>query len=187
LLGFLALAVFAALAFAGGAPSDERLVFAFKIAGGIALAEIAVLYYRSAPANRLIVGANLWLVAGGFAAFTEQWWWLKGYQRLGESGLFISMLLVGLATSVFSAVGFAAVHGERRRVHIASVVLLAAVLAALLASVRYRGTVQWAAVVPVIALSWVNRLLRRSLSRGPDTSVKGTSCGKPQAAPYLER
>jgi hypothetical protein len=180
LLGFLALAVFAAMAFGGGAPSDERLVFAFKVAGCIALAELAVLYYRTAPANRLIVGANLWLVAGCFAAFTEQWWWLKGYQRLGESGLFISMFLVGLATSVFSTVGFAAVQGERRRVHIASVVLLAAVLAALLASVRFRGTVQWAAVVPVIALSWVNRLLKRSLSSGRNHSFEPTPNGAAQ-------
>lgn len=177
LLGFLALSVFAALAFGGGATSDERLVFAFKVAGCIALSELAFLYYRTVPANRLIVGANLWLIAGSFAAFTEQWWWLKGYQRLGESGLLISMLLVGLATSVFSAVGFAAVQGERRRVHIASIVLLVAVLAALLASVRFRGTVQWAAVVPVIALSWVNRLLRRSLSNVPNSSLKRTSDG----------
>ncbi len=166
LLGFFALAVFAYLAFSGGASSDERLVFAFKVAGCIALAELAVLFYRAAPANRLIVGANLWLLAGGLAAFAEQWWWLKGYQRLGESGLFVSMLLVGLATTVFSAVGFVAVQGERRRVLIASTVLLAAVLAALLASVRFRGTVQWAAIVPVIALSWVNRLLKRSVSSG---------------------
>lgn len=164
LLGFLALAAFAALAFSGGAPSDERFIFAFKVAGCIALAELAALYFRAVPANRLIVGANLWLLAGSLAAFTGQWWLLKGYQRLGESGLFISMLLVGLSTTAFSAVGFVAVQGERRRVLIASAVLLVAVLAALLASVRFRGTVQWAAVVPVIALSWLDRLLKRFVS-----------------------
>ncbi len=166
LLGFLALAVFATLAFSGGTPSDERFVFAFKVAGGIAFAELAVLFYRAAPANRLIVGANLWLLAGCLAAFAEQWWWLKGYQRLGESGLFISMLLVGLATTFFSSVGFVAAQGERRRVLIASAVLLAAVLAALVASVRFRGSVQWAAVLPVIVLSWVSRLLKRLVSSG---------------------
>lgn len=165
LLGFLALAVFAYLAFSGGAASDERFVFAFKVAGCLALAELAVLFCRAAPANRLIVGANIWLLAGGLAAFAEQWWWLQAYQRLGESGLFISMLLVGLATTAFSSVGFVAAEGERRRVLIASILLLAAVLAALAASVRFRGTVQWAAVVPVIALSWINRLLKRSVGR----------------------
>jgi hypothetical protein len=166
LLGFLALAVFATLAFSSSTPSDERFVFAFKVAGCVALAELAVLFYRAAPANRLIVGANLWLLAGCVAAFAEQWWWLKGYQQLGESSLFVSMLLVGLATTAFSPVGFVAAQGERRRVLIASLVLLAAVTAALVASVRFRGAVQWAAVLPVIALSWVNRLLKRTLSSG---------------------
>lgn len=166
LLGFLALAVFAYLAFSGGAPSDERLVFAFKVAGGVALVELAALSLRAAPANRLIVGANLWLLAGGLAVFTQQWWWLKGYQQLGESGLFISMLLVGLVTTAFSDAGFVAVSGERRKVVLASLVLLAAVVVALLASVRFRGTVQWAAVVPVIALSWLHRFLKRAVKSG---------------------
>ncbi len=111
LLGFLALAVFAALAFSGGAASDERFIFAFKVAGCLAVAELAVLVYRTTPANRLIIGANIWLLAGGLAAFGQQWWLLKAYQRLGESGLFISMLLVGLATTLLSTVGFVAVQG----------------------------------------------------------------------------
>ncbi len=166
LLGFFALAVFAALAFSGGASIDERFVFAFKVAGCLAVAELGFLLYRATPANRLIIGANIWLLAGGLAAFSQQWWLLKAYQRLGESGLFISMLLVGLATTLLSTVGFVAVQGERRRVVTASVVLLAAVVLALLASVRFRGTVHWAAVVPVIALSWLNRLLKRSVASG---------------------
>ncbi len=49
---------------------------------------------------------------------------------------------------------------------IASVVLLVAVVLALLASVSFRGTVHWAAVVPVIALSWLNRLLKQSVASG---------------------
>jgi hypothetical protein len=166
LLGFFALAVFAALAFSRSNPSDERFILAFKVGGCLAFVELAVLLYRATPANRLIIGANLWLLAGGLAAFAQQWWWLQGYQHLGESGLFISMLLIGLAATLFSPAGFVAAQGERRRVLVASVVLLAAVLAALLVSVRFRGTVQWAAVVPVIALSWLNRLLKRSVASG---------------------
>ena len=165
LLGFLALALFAYLAFSSGPPSDERFVFAFKVAGCVALLEMVVRLSRAAPASRLILGANLWLVAGGLAAFTQQWWWLQAYQRLGESGLFISMLLVGVVSTAFSEVGFIAVPGERRRVLMLSIVLLIAVLAALLMSVRFRGSVQWAAVVPVIALSWLQRLLRRLAGR----------------------
>ena len=166
LLGFLALAVFAAVAFGKGAPSNEHLVFAFKVGALVALAELAVLLLRATPANRLILGVNLWLVAGGVAAFTEQWWWLKGYQRLGEAGLFVSMLLVGLVTSALSPIGFVAASGTRIRVFFASLTLLTAVAVALAMSVHYRGDVRLAAVLPVIALSWLYRVLRLSVYRG---------------------
>ncbi len=165
LLGFLALALFAFLAFGSGPPTDERLLFAFKVSAPVAVIELAVLWWRAAPANRLILGANLWLTAGGLAALLQQWWWLKGYQQLGEAGLFISMALVGMATTAFSPEGFVAVAGPRRPVVLASLGLLAAVLLALWAAVHFRGDVKFAAVIPVIALSWFNRLLRRMVRR----------------------
>ena len=71
LLGFLALAFFAVLAFASPNPTDERLLFAFKAATPVAVAELAFLCWRPTPANRLILGANFWLVAGGLAAWSS--------------------------------------------------------------------------------------------------------------------
>lgn len=161
LLGFLALAFFAFLAFGRGPASDDTLLFAFKAAAPVAAAELAFLLRRPAPASRLILGANLWLLAGGLAAVLQQWWWLKGYQQLGEASLFIAMLLVGLATTALSPAGFVAATGARRPVVLASLGLLFAVVLALLAAVHFRGNVKFAAVLPVIALSWLNRLLRR--------------------------
>jgi hypothetical protein len=166
LLGFLALALFAFLAFGGGATTDDKLLFAFKASAPVAVVELAVLFLRAAPANRLIVGANLWLVAGGLAALLQQWWWLKGYQQLGEASLFISMGIVGLATTALSPTGFVAAAGPRRAVILASLALLAAVLVALAAAVHFRGNLKYAAVIPVIALSWLNRLLRRTVPSG---------------------
>ncbi len=166
LLGFLALALFAFLAFGGGPATDDRLLFAFKAAAPVAVLELAVLFSRTAPANRLILGANLWLAAGGLASFLQQWWWLKGYQHLGEASLFISMGIVGLATTALSPAGFVAAAGPRRAVVLASLALLAGVLLALVAAVHFRGNVKFAAVIPVIALSWLNRLLRRTVPRG---------------------
>lgn len=167
LLGFLALACFAFLAFGRGPASDDTLLWAFKASAPLALAETAFLLWRPAPVNRLILGANLWLCAGGLAAVLEQWWWLLGYQRLGEASLFLCMLAVGVVTTALSPAGFVAAVGERRRVLQASLGLLVAVGLALAASVWFRGDVRLAAVFPVIALSWVNRLLRRLVAR-PD-------------------
>jgi hypothetical protein len=91
LLGVLSLAPFAAVAFGSGKPTDERLVFALKVGAAIAAIELAILFYRSTPANRLIIGANLWLHIGGAAAVLEKWWFLKDYQQLGEAGVFVAM------------------------------------------------------------------------------------------------
>lgn len=168
LAGFLALAVFAAVAYGAGAPSEARWLLAFKLGGALALAELVFLLgVRRAPANRLILGANLWLVAGGLAAVTGQWWWLRGYERLGEAGLFLAMAVVGLLSLWRSPAGFVAVAGDARRVAQASWLLLGGVGLALGAAVWFRGQVQWAAVVPVIALSWLARALRLWVGRVP--------------------
>jgi predicted permease len=163
LIGFAALAVFAYLAFARGHGTDEGFVNAFKVGSLVAVVELALLLARQAPANRLILGANLWLMAGGLAAFAEQWWWLKLYQQFGEASLFVAMLCVGVATTVFTPSGFIAKLGPAAAVRRASWVLLAAVGCALWVAVWFRGDVKFAAVLPVVALSWLNRLLRHRL------------------------
>lgn len=157
LLGFLALAVFAALAFGHGTPTPERLINAFKWCSGLAAVELALLARRPAPVNRLIAGANLWLILGGLAAFTQQWWFLRLYERLGEASLFATMLMVGAAATVATPSGFVGARGPRRKVLLASAVLLAGVVAALCVAVAWRGNTQFAAVLPVIGLSWLYR------------------------------
>jgi phosphotransferase system glucose/maltose/N-acetylglucosamine-specific IIC component len=47
----------------------------------------------------------------------------------------------------------------------ASLCLLLAVSVALIAAMYFRGNVKFAAVIPVIALSWLNRLLQRVVHR----------------------
>ena len=164
LLGFLALALFAFLAFGRGPASDDGFVHAFKVSGLVAIAELAFLLVRGKPANRLVLGANIWLIAGATAGYLELWWWLRLYQQFGEASLFASMLIVGLASTWRSPSGFVAKLGPITEVRRASLLLLASVLVALAVAVYFRGDVRYAAVLPVIALSWLNRLLRLRLS-----------------------
>jgi uncharacterized membrane protein YdcZ (DUF606 family) len=169
LLGFFALAVFAAYAFGQGAsPSDARMITAFKLGACLAVVELIILARRAKPANRLIVGANLWLLIGGLAAFFQVWWVLQGYQRFGEASLFVAILLVGIVSTLALPGGFVATQGPRRKVLIASGVLLAAVLAALANAIAFKGDARLAAVLPVIALSWLNRALQRFASARSD-------------------
>ena len=166
LLGFFALAVFAAYAYAGGAPTEERFVGAFKLAACFAAVELVLLARRAAPTNRLTIGANVWLLVAGTAAFAQQWWLLRGYQRVGEASLFVSLLAVGVVATALTPAGFVAAIGPRRQVVLASVALLVAVPFALWAAVAFRGDVKLAAVLPVIGLSWLNRGLQRYARRG---------------------
>lgn len=166
LLGFLALALFAFWAFGRGPTTDDGLIQAFKISGVVAVAELAFLLSRAQPANRLILGANLWLIAGALAAYLELWWWLRLYQRFGEASLFVSILIVGLASTWWTPSGFVAKLGPTAEVRRASWLLLASVLVALALAVYFRGNVKYAAVLPVIALSWIHRLLRHRVRGG---------------------
>ena len=166
LIGFVALAFFAYLAFGRGAATDEAFVFAFKASSLLAAIELAFLLSRNEPANRLILGANLWLMAGGAAAFLEQWWWLRVYQDFGEASLFSAMFLVGVFSTLFAPSGFIAKLGPKVEVKRSSLVLLASVGCALAVAVYFRGNVKYAAVLPVIGLSWLNRLLRHRLPSG---------------------
>ena len=131
--------------------------------GAVAAIELVVLLARAAPANRLIVGANLWLIAGGLAAFLEQWWFLRVYQHFGEASLFFAMLCVGVLSTALSPAGFIGKLGQRDKVLRASVLLAGAVMVAMLVAIYFRGNVKVAAVVPVIALSWLGRFLRRTV------------------------
>jgi hypothetical protein len=168
LLGFFALAVFAAYAFAQGAPTPERFVSAFKLASCLAALELELLLWRKAtaakPINRLIIGANVWLIVGGAAAFLQQWWLLQLYQRFGEASLFAAMLAVGLVTAWLPG-GFVGALGSAQRVRLASSALFGAVALALGVAVAYKGDVRLAAVLPVIALSWLNRALQLYASK----------------------
>jgi hypothetical protein len=166
LIGFIALAFFAYLAFGRGQTTDESFVYAFKASSLLAIGELAFLLARTAPANRLILGANLWLIAGGAAGFTEQWWWLRVYQQFGEASLFLAILLVGVVSTLFTPSGFIAKLGPSVSVQRSSLLLLVAVGCALAVAVYFRGHVKYAAVIPVIALSWLNRLLRHKLPSG---------------------
>lgn len=163
LVGFIALVSFAYLAFGRGPTTDETFVFAFKVGAAVAVVELGFLLARSSPANRLILGANIWLIAGGVAAFLQQWWWLRVYQQFGEASLFVAIGAVGVVATFASPAGFIAGIGPKPAIRRASLLLLAAVGAALFVAIYFRGDVKYGAVIPLVALSWLNRLQRHRL------------------------
>ncbi len=164
LLGFVALSVFAVLVLRQASPSDMAWQRAFVIAGALAVVEVAILVWRERPANRLVLGANLWLIAGGLAVVTKQWWWLQLYQRWDAAGVYGFMVAAAVATMATSA-GFVGVRGPRRPVLHASLLLLAAATTLLIAALT--GHLDPRAAWPVIGLAYLNLLLRWWVARQP--------------------
>jgi hypothetical protein len=154
LVQFFPLSLFATYAFWRGVPTNERWVVAFELAALAAVIQLLVLLPQRRPMNRLILGANVYLLIGGAAALAKQWWVLEAYGALKESGIFLSMLGVGVVTTFATSAGFVAVvDAPRERIRRASLWLLGATLIAVVVALAFRGNRAWAAVVPVIALA----------------------------------
>jgi alpha-beta hydrolase superfamily lysophospholipase len=178
LVQFLPLSVFAAYAFGQGAPTDDRWVVAFELAAVAAVVQLAILLPRRRPTNRLILGANLYLLVGGAAAFAQQWWLLHLYSTLRESAIFLFMAGVGMVTTLATAGGFVAAEGAPRgAVRRASLALLGATLAAVAVSATFRGDRTWAAVAPMIALAVLHRALRSRVQAA--SAPAGEAAGSP--------
>jgi alpha-beta hydrolase superfamily lysophospholipase len=187
LIQFLPLSVFATYAFRYGAPTSARWIAAFEMAAVVAAIQLVILLPRHQPANRLILGANLYLLVGGAAAVTHQWWVLEAYDVLGESAIFLFMLTVGGVTTWATPSGFVAVDGAPRdEVRLVSLWMLGATLAAVVVAVVFRGDRTWAAVVPVLALALLQRWLRHRL-HARVTGEEGSSRPTPTVATVLRR
>lgn len=164
-LGFFALSVFSILAFRSGSTTPDTWRVAFLVSASLAVVELGILLRCTAPANRLILAANLWLIGGGVAFLTKQWWILDIYETWHAAGLLGVMVLTGVVTTVASPAGFIAAKGPARSVLVASLALLAATLAAFAFLMLYPGNKQTAAVLPILSLAWLARALRLWVTR----------------------
>lgn len=85
---------------------------------------------------------------------------LQVYERLGETSVFVSILAVGVLSTIFSEHGFVGAKAPRQTNTTYSLVLLFTVILALIASLIFKGDVKLAAVLPLTALAFLNRYLR---------------------------
>lgn len=166
LIQFLPLSLFASYAFWHGAPDDTRWQEAFQLASVAAVVQLAIVLPQRRPMSRLVLAANIYLLLGGIAFFGHQWWFLRLYDNLRESAIFIIMLIVGMVTTLGSRAGYVAAWGlPRPAVVRGSAWLLTATAIALFISVIYRGDRYVGAVFPIIGLAVLQRVLLQQLDR----------------------
>lgn len=178
LLQFAPLSLFATYAFWSGPPAPDRWVAAFQLGAVAALLQLAIVLRQPRPANRLILGANVYLLVAGAAAFAQQWWVLRAYDALREAGILVSMLGVGLVTTIATRAGFVAVpDAPADAVRRASLWLLGATTLAVAMAFAFRGDRTLAAFLPIFALAMLQRALVARL-RGTATADPVTHAGR---------
>lgn len=168
LVQFLPLSIFATYAYWNGTPDGTRWSAAFQLGAVMALSQLALLVAikPGRPLNRLILGANLYLLLGG-AAVTAGWWdVLSAYAEAMEAGILAAIIATGLISTVFTKSGFVGVEGvERRFARIGSAVLLVAAAGALLMSIVFKGDRMLAAVLPILGLAITQKVLAIRLQK----------------------
>jgi hypothetical protein len=165
LLGYLALAIFAMVAFGSGAPDVATWRRAFLIGGGAAVVELCVLWAIPKPANRLVVAANFYLAAGGLAFALKQWWLLEKYEKFGLSGILLAMLCVGLVTTFASKAGFVGMAAPPALIRRASYLLLGFVALGLASAQAFPAIDKGAGVIIITVLAYSQRAVRNWVSR----------------------
>ena len=166
LIQFLPLSSFASFAFWNGAPTSERWIQAFEFGAVAGLIQLIIIFFQPNPVSRLILGANLYLIVGGLAAFFQQWWLFKLYGSLQESAIFIFIFCVGLVSTFATTAGFLSVQtNAKKRVRNYSYCLLTATVIALMCSLLFQGNRAWSVVVPIIALVLLQRLFSYKLKQ----------------------
>lgn len=68
-------------------PENWRLPFI--VCGVAAVGVVGVFLYKKMVFNRVLLGINLYLISGGLAFVTRQWWLNRIYNDLGASGMLL--------------------------------------------------------------------------------------------------
>lgn len=172
LLQFLPLSIFVIYAYWDGPPNTARWLNAFTVGGIAAVLHTSGFALFSKTINRLILGANVYLIVGGFLALMHVLPALRLLNDMREAGVMTCIAIVGFVTTFFSPAGFIGLeHPDRRRVVLYSALLLLMSLVASFASFYNRGNTTVAAVIPIIILSIANRVFISRIRRA--TIVEG--------------
>ncbi|MEN8244300.1 MAG: hypothetical protein ABFS43_05315 [Thermodesulfobacteriota bacterium] len=142
---------------------------AFLVGGVLSAVTLFVLKRRNTYIlNRIMLGAHLFLISGAVAVILRFTPLLDIYQRFNPVPMFVWVIAVGVATSLFSPHGFiGSSNPDRKRNYSSSALLLAAAILALGISCFFMGNIFYTDILPFIGLFIVNDHLK---SRIPNSS-----------------
>ena len=142
--------------------AGQQWEIAFTFSGVLSVVTLSVLLrHKTYILNRVMLGANLFLISGAVAVLLRLSPLLDLYGHMDPAPLFAWVLAVGMATSLFSPHGFVgSPDSDGKRKHLHSALLLAAAVVALVISVLLRGQMFYADILPFIGLFIINDRLQ---------------------------
>jgi len=172
LFQFFPLSLFATYAFWDGLPTNERWIEAFQISAIAGIIQLVIALTQRFPLNRLVLAGNIYLILGGLAALTGQWWYLQIYDYLRESAIFLAMLVVGIVATFTTRYGFiAAQRANLEWTRHYSILLLGATVICFIPALAFEGNRVWSAVVPIIALAVLQRYFAHIASQKSHATI----------------
>ena len=148
-----------------GEADNSRWIIAYKISSIAALLGFIVLIVKPRPANRFILAIYTYLILGGLAAYSHQWWLLRIYKEHREAALIMTVLVIGIFSTLFSKGGFLGVVTSCQLSRAkASSTLLITTLCCLAFSINFTGNTLLAGYLPFMLLLFVQRYLSNKQS-----------------------
>lgn len=142
----------------------ENLKAPFFFSSFVALMVIILFLYRKIVFDPILLGVNLYLISGGLAFITYQWWLIKIYNQLQGSGMFIWIIATGIGTIFFSPKGFIGVDSsDKNSIKKYSKYMLLFSVIMFTVSVRMRGNILLSEFFPFTCLFLLQRLFKKKI------------------------
>ena len=133
----------------------------FIVCGLVSFLIIILFLYRKILFNRILLGINIYLLCGGIAFITNQWWLLEIYDNLQASGMLVWIIIIGIVSISLSSRGFIGVQAlDIKSVKKFSLYLLLFSLCAFIISFGFRGNRILSEILPFIALYVIQSLFK---------------------------
>ena len=142
---------------------------AFVVGGVLSAVTLFVLIRRNTYIlNRIMLGAHLFLISGAVAAILRFMPLLNIYQRFNPMPMFVWIVAVGIATSLFSPHGFVGYPvPHRKTIYQNSALLLAAASLALGIAWLFMGKLFYADILPFMGLFIAHDRLQSRTASAP--------------------
>lgn len=138
----------------------------FYIGASLAIVLTTLQYISGIILDRLMMGANLFLVASAFFFLFQINPCLSILGAYKGPSFITAVLLVGIYTTFFTRYGFVGCTGDHNKIKHSSLLLLIATLAALAWAFIFNHTgLLVSAILPFIALRLLNEYLKNSIQK----------------------